>query len=139
MKETKTEEMKMRRPFGTKETSGPFPPEACSNKVSLEKNICSYLWFRFPSRLPEENQMRRENRVVNTVYIIISLSTNNDYSIHSLMIPVLCIPAFQTLILSYFLRFFFHLFYHYIFILFLYFFPISMFSIPVFQTDPKSN
>jgi hypothetical protein len=38
MKETKTEEKKMRRPFGTKETSGTFPPEACSNNmVSQEK------------------------------------------------------------------------------------------------------
>jgi len=72
--------------------------------------------------------MRRENRVVNTVYIIISLSTNNDYSIHSLMIPVLCIPAFQTLILSYFLCFSFHLFYHYIFITFLYFFLFLCFQ-----------
>jgi hypothetical protein len=38
MKETKTEERKMRRSFGTKETSGTFVPEACSNNtVSQEK------------------------------------------------------------------------------------------------------
>ena len=44
MKETKTEKRKTRRPFGTKETSRTFPPEACSNNtVSQEKNICSYL------------------------------------------------------------------------------------------------
>ena len=99
-----------------------------TTRFHRKKSICSYLWFRFPSRLPEENQMRRENRAANTVYIIISLSTNNDYSIHSLMIPVLCILAFQTLILSYFLRFFFPLFYHYIFIPFLYFFLFLCFQ-----------
>ena len=115
----------------------PFLRKPVATRFHWKKNICSYLWFRFPSRLPEENQMRRENRAANTVYIIISLSTNNDYSIHSLMIPMLCIRTFQTLILSYFLRFSFHLFYHYIFILFLYFFPISIFSIHVFQTDPQ--
>ena len=99
-----------------------------TTRFHRKKNICSYLWFRFPLRLPEENQMRRENRAANTVYIIISLSTNNDCSIHSLMIPVLCILAFQTLILSYFLRFFFPLFYHYIFIQFLYFFISYVFN-----------
>ena len=36
-----------------------------TTRFHRKKSICSYLWFRFPSRLPEENQMRRENRAAN--------------------------------------------------------------------------
>jgi len=98
MKETKTEERKTRRPFGTKKTSGPFPPEACSNNtVSHEKK--------------------------HMLLPLISFS----FALAS-FVPVLCIPAFQTLIRSYFMRFAFYLFYHYIFIPFLYFFLFLYFQ-----------
>ena len=61
IKETKTEERKTRRLFGTKETSGPFPPEACSNNtVSQEKKhmLLPLVSFSFALARGKSNEKR---------------------------------------------------------------------------------
>jgi len=64
VKKTKTEERKIRRPFGTKEMNETFPPEDCSNNtISQEKKhlLSPLVLLSFALAREKSNGKRKTN------------------------------------------------------------------------------
>jgi hypothetical protein len=64
VKETKTEERKIRRPFGTKEMNETFPPEDCrNNTISQERKhpLSPLVLLSFALARGKSNEKRKTN------------------------------------------------------------------------------